>query len=1028
MDVSDGNEPADRPLRWLRAHRLGVAIVVGLLLLYTLAGFLLVPYLASTQAIRYVQRNLGRQLTIGAVSFNPFTFKTVIRDLRLTEADGSPLVSFASFQVEFSAVASLLHRAWTLSEVRLEAPVVTALVARDGSLNLTKLAPPSAPSPKPPPKANSVPALRIGALSVSAGQVHFQDRSRAQPFSATLSPIEFSLSDFRTQLNFENRYHFAAATGAGEQLDWSGEFAVQPLGSTGDFSLSSIKVATIASYLGDALPFALSSGSLDLKGSYRVVASGDSSLALTLPSLKVHSLAISPKGPAAAGGSSPWIQLPELDVADTVIALPARTVSIAQVKLEKPVLQLWREADGSLNLLHLTSAQAAASPATPAAAPAAAAPATDTASSGAAFKITLARLSIDAADIEAEDRSVKPVLQLKVAPLNLSVENYSSDGTQPLKFALDTGLGTTGKLHGDGSLTLSPLSASVNAELKEFDLPPLQPYLSQQTAMTLYRGRLGAKLQLAYNGAPAKGQAHLKLSGGVDLSDLATRDNVSNADFITWKALQLVGIKFQLDPNALDVDQVRTVGAYGRVIIGANGSLNVAEILHPAGAKAGALPTETPPTKLADTKPDKHSRKSKAANPEPPAAASTSSAPSMPIRIRSVEIRDGAADFTDHTVEPNFSVAMLGLHGTVTGLSSDPKSRAQVSIDGSVDRYAPVQIKGQLAPFAPTVFTDIGMSFHNIELTTFNPYSGKFAGYSIAQGKLSTDIHYHIDNRKLQASHHVVIDQLEFGPATESKQAVSLPVKLAVALLKDRNGVIDLDLPVNGSIDDPQFKLGPIIWKVFVNLITKVVTAPFAALGSLFGGGHELSYIDFPAGAAVVADSEVQKLGKLSKALVERPQLKLDIPLHAVNASDDAALAHAALEQAVSALGEAAAPNPRSGSGRAASGGKPSGPASPRLRALATIYKQKFQSDPQYPADSGGADPDAARIAWLEQELLPQFKATADQRATLGRARADAVQAAVLADKDLPPERVFLTDRESGAGSDTQVRMELKLQ
>ncbi|HEY3732204.1 MAG TPA: DUF748 domain-containing protein, partial [Steroidobacteraceae bacterium] len=661
MDVSDGNEPGGRPLRWLRAHLLGVAIVVGLLLLYTLAGFLLVPYVARTQAISYVQRNLGRHLTIGAVSFNPFTFKTEVRDVRLTEADGSALISFALFRVEFSALASLIHRSWTLSEVRLDQPVVTALVARDGSLNLTKLAPPSATTPPPPPaKSGSVPALRIGALSVTAGQVHFEDRSRGQPFSANLSPIEFSLSDFRTQLNFENHYHFSAATSAGEQLDWSGEFSVRPLGSNGDIMLTGIKASTIASYLGDSLPFALSSGSLDLKGNYRIVAAGDTSVALTLPTLAVHRLAIAPKGAAAAAGSSPWISLPELDVADTAIALPARTISVGAVKLEKPALQVWREADASLNLLHLRSPNAAptnvATTGTPSATP--------------AWKITLARLSIDGADIEAEDRSVKPVMQLKIVPLNLTVENYSSDGAQPLKFDLDSGLGATGKLHGAGSLTLSPLSANVSAELKEFDLPPLQPYLSQQTAMTLYRGHLSSKLEASYNGAPPKGQPQLKLSGGVDLTDLATRDNVTNADFITWKALQVVGIRFQLDPDALEVDQVRAVGAYGRVIIGANGSLNVAEILHPAGAKPGAL------EKTSDEQPDKHSGKSKSPVPKTAApAAAASSGPSMPIRIRSVEIRDGAADFTDHTVQPNFSVAMLGLHGSVTGLSSDPKSR-----------------------------------------------------------------------------------------------------------------------------------------------------------------------------------------------------------------------------------------------------------------------------------------------------------------------------------------------------------------
>ena len=145
------------------------------------------------------------------------------------------------------------------------------------------------------------------------------------------------------------------------------------------------------------------------------------------------------------------------------------------------------------------------------------------------------------------------------------------------------------------------------------------------------------------------------------------------------------------------------------------------------------------------------------------------------------------------------------------------------------------------------LYTDLAMSFRNIELSTFNPYSGKFAGYNISKGKLTTELHYKVDGRKLDAQHHIIVEQLEFGDKTESKDAVSLPVKLAVALLKDRNGVIDLNLPVTGSLDDPKFKLGPIIWKVFVNILEKAVTAPFALLGSLFGGGPDLQFVDFRA-------------------------------------------------------------------------------------------------------------------------------------------------------------------------------------
>jgi len=1012
MEVSEGNSRGRAVARWLRAHVLALGIVAGLLLLYTLAGFLLAPRIARNQAIDYVQHDLGRKLAIGSVTFNPFSLAAEIRELTLTEADGSPIASFALLRVKFSATASLLHRAWTFAEVRLEQPLVTTLVNRDGSLNLAKLTPPATPKAAAP-ESTSMPALRIGAFTVSRGQVHFEDRSRGQPFTATLSPIEFALTDFRTQPQFENRYRFSAATGAGELLAWSGQFAVQPLSSTGEFAITALKASTIGSYLEDSLPFAMSSGSIDLHGSYRFVAAGESGLALTLPSLKAHALAIAPKGTPAAAASAPasadkqtaaapWIQLPEVDVADTAIALSERRVGVGQVTLHNPALQLWRDADGSLNLQRLLlPAAAGAATANAASAPSVSAPAPS-------WKITLAKLTIDGASIAAEDRSVKPVMQLKIAPLSLSVQNYSSDGARPLALDLETGLGAAGHLHAGGTLTLSPLSAAVTADLKEFDLPPLQPYVTQQSDLTIYRGRLAAQLQLAYAAAPQKGQPQLKLGGALQVTDLATRDNPTGTDFISWKALQVAGLRYQLGPDALEIDQVRALGAYGRVIIGANGSFNVSEVLRPAGAApAGAA-----------------------------APAAASAAPTarggagMPIRIKRVEIRDGTADFTDHSVQPNFSAAMLGLHGSVVGLSSDPASRAQVTLDGTVDRYAPVSIKGQLSAFSPASYTDLSLSFHNIELTTFNPYSGKFAGYSIAQGKLSTDLHYHVENRKLEASHHVVIDQLQFGAETESKQAVPLPVKLAAALLKDRNGVISLELPVSGSIDDPSFKIGPIIWKLVVGMIRKIVTAPFALLGSLFGGGEQLAYLDFAAGSAVLSDNEAQKLPKLAKALVERPQLKLDIPLHTIDVADEEALEKAALEQALTT----SAASPRGA-------GKPAAPrangagtqSSPRLSALTALYRQKFQAEPVYPAERGGAsaasqDSDAARVAWLEQELLPQFKPTGEQRESLGRARAEAAQSALLASQELPPERVFLTDRESGGGADGQVRMEMKLQ
>jgi uncharacterized protein involved in outer membrane biogenesis len=1066
MDASDP-EPAGVS-RWLRSHATLLGVLLALLLLYALSGFVLLPRLARSALIGYVQRDLRRQLSVGAVSFNPFTFTLQIRQFALNEADDSPLASFALLRVSASA-SSLWHRAWTLSEVRLEQPDIHLLIDKDGSLNLARLLQ-REQQPTPAPASKPWPAVRIGLLTVHQGQMHFEDRSRAAPFETTLSPIEFSLTDFRTQPAFGNHYRFSAATTAGERLEWSGEFSLQPLGSSGHFTVSALRAATIADYLGEALPFALSSGTLELTGDYRLAAEDPLALTLTLPHIRVAQLAIGPRGSGAAptaatpDAAAPWIEWTALDVADTSIDLAQHHVAVGQLTLQKPLLRVWRDADGSLNLPRLwtaaggggggdgASAAAVSTPAAAEPAPAASAAASDTANgaaangaASAAWQIALARLAVADADIEIEDRSVRPLVKMRLAPLALTVQNYSSSAAQPLSFVLDTGIGDGGQLHGSGTLVVSPLAATVAVTLKQFDLPVLQPYISEQAALTLYRGRLSVEGQFTATATPSQPQPSLGLSANIEVTDLATRDSVTNADLITWRALQIAGLRYRQAPAALQIERVQARGPYARVIIGADGELNVSQVLQPRGSAPAPPATALPAAAVAVG--TAHAGASAAR------AAAPAQANAVAIRIGRIDIDDGTADFTDLSVMPNFSSAILGLHGTVSGLSSDPRSRAQVELTGSVDRFAPVSIAGQVNVLSAATFTDLTMSFRNMELTTFNPYSGKYAGYSIEQGKLTTELHYHVENRALQATHHIVIDQLEFGPATDSKQAVPLPVKLAAALLKDRDGVITLDLPVNGSLDDPSFHVAPIVWNLLRGLVEKMVTAPFSWLGSLFGGGEQLQFVEFAPGSSTLADSETQKLDKLAQALVERPALRIDIPLHTTGAADDAALAQSGLEQALAEFSAPAGNAPRQPLKH------PGGASPPRLTALAALYRQKFQREPSYAQYAQGADADvppaggpalpaqaalpaqtarpaqatlpqqdAAHIAWLEQQLLPQFAATDEQREGLGRARADAAQGALLANKALPPERVFLTERSSEAADDGGVRMELKLQ
>lgn len=1049
--MSDREGHRRRGLLWT------IAVLAALVVLYAFAGFVVVPRVARQQLIQYAARDLQAQVRIGSVRFNPFTLRADLSDFALSTKDGAPLMSFAHLEVV--AALSSLWQGLTLRQVQLDRPALEAAVAADGTLNWARLTPATpAPAAGAPSGSHRSSALGIEALSIHAGRIHFEDRSHGQPFSTVLDPIELELHDFHSTPDFQNRVHLSARTTAGESLDFSGEFSLQPFASTGTLQLSALKAATIAAYLQNGLPFSLLDGSLDAHASYRWSSGSQGSAVLTLETLLLRDVAIAPR----AATATPWIVLPQLQLSDAQVDLASRRVQVRELRLQRPSLQVWREPSGALNLLQLTSTPDAAPDQTATAhsgnsraadqSPAAPAPSSAaTPSTSTHWTLDLQALKVEDGKLALEDRSVEPAAKLRLSSIGLQLQGFSSAApARPLALELSMNVGDGGQLRLQGELTRAIPSAHLKLDLQRLDLAPLQPYLARQTDLALYRGNLSAQAQVSYgaptpasDGAASKPVPQLDVSGSLTLSDLAARERTGNSELANWQSLELSGVHYQQQPDALRIEHITLRRAYGRVLIGSDGTLNIEQVLHPPRSGGG------PTTAVAAA------RAAPASTSEPTAQAASSGAGPMPIRIDRIDINGSTANFTDQSVQPNFSAAILGLRGSIVGLSSAPEARAQVHLSGQIERYAPVAIDGELNPLATTAYTDLSLKFSNIDLTIFNPYSGKFAGYSIAQGKLATQMHYHVEDRKLQATHHIEIDQLEFGPATENKPAVPLPIKLAAALLKDRHGVISIDLPVSGTVDDPSFRLGPLIGRALLGLLTKAVTAPFSWLGSVFGGGEQLAYVDFAAGSSQLRPDDQPKVAQLAKALGERPQLKLDIPLHTISAADDRALAQAALAQAAAAEQSQLSAVP-SRPARRPRGAKPSAPEiakSPQVLALEALYRAQFQADPVYPSQIGaasgsspgtGAGADGAasappagssaatdgdpRASWLEQQLLEKFLPNGAQRDALGRARADAMQAAIIAAGQLSPERIFLTNRLSGGGSEGMSRMELQLQ
>jgi hypothetical protein len=489
-----------------------------------------------------------------------------------------------------------------------------------------------------------------------------------------------------------------------------------------------------------------------------------------------------------------------------------------------------------------------------------------------------------------------------------------------------------------------------------------------------------------------------------------------NDDLVNWQRLDVRGLSYQ--PDRLEIAEILAQKPYARVIIESDSSLNVTRVL-----EGPSVPAATPAAKAAVA----------AARAAPtPAASSASVAPSahppLPLSIKRVLVHDGRVNFTDLSIAPQFSAGIQRLEGGVTGLSSQPNSRAKVDLHGRVDEFAPVSIEGEVNILSAALYTDLAMNFENMELSIFNPYSGKFAGYNITKGKLTTNLHYKVNARALDAQHHIRIDQLEFGAKTESKDAVSLPVKLAVALLKDRNGVIELDLPVTGSLDDPKFRVGPIIWKVLVSLLEKAVTAPFNLIAGLFKKGPEIQFIDFHPGESSLDETATDRLKTVAKGLADRPQLEIDVPIAFVADLDRPALLARRYGERLAEVRAALAD------------GKKSAPATTpfeqldpeaKLKILSAFYVRELGGEPKYPdsvtSSKQKADVLAAKLDFLASSIQGHLALGDGELRALGEQRAMALQQALLTDTQIEPQRVFLVANDKAAAAQGAVRLELTL-
>jgi hypothetical protein len=1007
-----------------RRYLIALIVVVLLLSVYAAAGFLAVPYFARKSLTEFVHTHYGRTLALGEIHFNPFTLALDVTGVALPDADGATMVSFQRLHVK-AQFASLWRLAPSFSEILLEHPYLRAVIRPDGALNLADLGKGFPPPPKPQ-KPSPPMKLFIQRFAVISGSSTFEDRTHPTPFKAEFKPIAFELRDFSTTAGTANDYSLNAASPEGEKLIWSGNVHLAPVSSHGVFEVADLHARTLWNYVRESVPFEIDAGVMGIKGDYDLNAgAGPLSLEVNVHDTTVTNLGLRPKAAAAN-----YIDLARLEVNETRLSFAKHTVNVAKVLLSGGDIKAWMSEAGRLNLLELAPSSPATAGAAPAAAaPAAAAPATKPApasagSGSSAWTVSAPDIQIQGFKVSAEDRGVKPAVVLLLNPLNIHVAGFNTSPDDTLDVTLDTGVNSTGKLTARAKVTPRTTTLTAHVEAAGVALPVLQPYIARYTSMTLLKGAVGAKLDIE-----RQANGNLSVKGNTEVSDLHTVDNALKLNFVSWKELRVADIRYRSSPQSLRISSVTAVEPYARMIIAPDRTTNISAVLKPPGARK-----DTPPEALT-TAPPKAVKGVTAAAAAASKSQTATLAPAAPVTpfpmsIGTVTLVNGTANYADLWIKPSFAISILSLRGTVTGLSSDPKSRAKVKLDGKVDKYSPLQIEGEANLLSAALYTDMKMSFKDLDLTVVNPYSGHFAGYKIDKGKLSVEVSYKIDQRKLTAAQHVVIDQLELGDRVDSPDAVHLPFKIAVALLKDRNGVIDLDLPMTGSLDDPKFSIWPIVWKVLVNVIVKAATAPFALLGHLFGGGEHMNIVAFAPASAELDQPAKDQLASLVKAMKERPQLKLDVPIVYSTTIDRPKMAARLLNQELLTR----VLNTRAGKKHPDTAGEVA-LADPQqhFKLLVEQYQADLGNDSPLPpsavavqqAKRGQTPPYDPAISDLNAALIEHIQIPDTDLDALGKRRAQAIQGVLLADGGVDPGRVFIVSAQPKPESGDKVKVEM---
>lgn len=815
------------------------AAIALLLAGYAGAGFYLLPELAKDKLPALLSEKTGLAVRMQAVHFNPFELNADLQGFSIASPTGGSLLGFEQLAVDIDVVESIKRRTLILADVSLKKPVVQLERGADGRFNFAELieklsTPAAGEQASPEPESTDLPLL-IHRITVEEGQIGWLDLQIGEHARETVNPLALTVTEVSTQPATQAKLELNFKLASGGGLNWQGDFDWSALSSKGQLKLDGFALSKVGQlFLQGRLPLDIADGRLSMQTDYDFSAGDDRSIQLLLVNagIDIKQLSLTEKDK-----SETLFNLASLGANGIQLDLQKQQLAIAAVTSSNAVIKSWLQADGQINYQALFAGEQTA-PAPAAADDKIAQP----------WQIQLGELALTNYQVDFTDFTQSKPLQLRLSELNASLKDYRNQDGIGLPLQFSSRFNDSGSLKFAGDVVLAPFSANLRLELQDIKLKTFQTYLEPFVKLELVDGDFDTQGQLKLI---ATDPLQLTYQGAANIDQLITRDKASNKDFVKWTKLDVRQMSLDVPKQNFTLGTVIFERPYIRFMIKKDSTNNVADLLvKQPSAKSG------------------NKAVGKAAKP-------AVKSPEPVVKIGKIEMKDGQSDFADYSLILPFVVKMNSLNGEVDGFASNTDDDVKLKLLGKVHDLATVEIKGNYR--LQSGDSDITLDFSHMPLPLVTPYMAEFAGYKIEKGQMALNLAYNIKKGQLSAQNKVFIDQLVLGEKVENPKAVSLPLELGVALLKDADGKINLDFPITGSLEDPEFSVGSLVADVLVNVITKAVTSPFKALASLFDDDNDYSTVNFAAGSGDLSPEQTAKLDQVAKALTSKPELILEI-------------------------------------------------------------------------------------------------------------------------------------------------------